>query len=102
MTVHNITQLSEIKECTQPMVLQFSAEWCGPCKMIAPEIETLAQNNSSIKFCKIDVDKCVDIAKEYGIQSMPTFIFIKNGKELERFSGANKIKVEACIENLKS
>ncbi|XP_076249166.1 thioredoxin-2 [Calliopsis andreniformis] len=79
------------------VVIDFFATWCGPCKMIGPKIEELAKSMPDVVFLKVDIDECEDIAAEYEITSMPTFVFIKGGKVLETFSGANYEKLTSTI-----
>lgn len=77
------------------VVVDFFATWCGPCKVIAPKLEELSvKYDDKVIVLKVDVDDCEEIAMEYKIQSMPTFIFIKCGKEIDRFSGANTENLE--------
>ena len=83
------------------VVVDFFATWCGPCKMIAPKLEELSKEMENVIFLKVDVDECEDIASEYGISSMPTFVFIKNSKVLETFSGANYDKLKSTIQKHK-
>ncbi|KAL6438724.1 hypothetical protein ACFW04_004607 [Cataglyphis niger] len=93
---------SKLKEAgTSLVVIDFFAVWCGPCKMIGPLIEELSKEMQDVIFLKVDVDECEDIAAEYEITSMPTFIFIKEGKVLETFSGANYDKLKNTIEKHK-
>ncbi|KAG7203371.1 hypothetical protein KM043_013445 [Ampulex compressa] len=89
------------KAATNLVVIDFFATWCGPCKMIAPKLETLSEEMKDVVFLKVDVDECEDIATEYDITSMPTFVFIKEGKVLETFSGANFNKLKETIEKYK-
>ena len=70
-----------IKEKT---LVDFYANWCGPCKMLAPELEKV---ESSVKVVKVDVDEFEDLAKEYGVMSIPTLILFENGKEIKRNIG---------------
>ena len=70
-----------IKEKT---LVDFYANWCGPCKMLAPELEKV---ESSVKVVKVDVDKFENLAKEYGVMSIPTLILFENGKEIKRNIG---------------
>ncbi|KAH8261788.1 hypothetical protein KR038_002743, partial [Drosophila bunnanda] len=80
------------------VVLDFFATWCGPCKQISPKLADLAtQYAESVVVLKVDVDECEDIAMEYNISSMPTFVFIKNGVKVEEFAGANATRVEDVI-----
>ncbi|XP_015432056.1 PREDICTED: thioredoxin-2-like [Dufourea novaeangliae] len=83
------------------VVIDFFATWCGPCKMIAPKIEALAKDMPDVVFLKVDVDECEEVAVQYEIISMPTFVFIKNGKVLESFAGANEEKLKTTIQKHK-
>jgi len=67
-------------------VVDFYATWCGPCKMFGPIFEEVSKTNN-INFIKVDVDKNSDIAREYGVMSIPTIILFKEGKEVKRFTG---------------
>jgi len=80
------------------VVVDFFATWCGPCKMIAPQLEEHSKEKTDIVFLKVDVDDNEDIAAEYDIASMPTFVFIKNGAVLGSFSGASLDKLKSSIE----
>ena len=68
----------------EKVLVDFYANWCGPCKMIAPELEKV---ESSINVVKVDVDKFESIAREYGVMSIPTLILFENGKEVRRNIG---------------
>lgn len=78
-------------------VVDFYATWCGPCKMIAPIVEKLAESVPAAHFIKVDVEESPDIAKEYGISAMPTFLFFKNGEKIETVVGANVGKLQATV-----
>lgn len=69
------------------VILDFYATWCGPCKMIAPELEALVKENKDILVLEIDIDKHTMITRNYGIMSVPTLIFYKNGKEMNKLLG---------------
>ncbi|XP_023014571.1 thioredoxin 2 [Leptinotarsa decemlineata] len=86
---------------SQLVVIDFHATWCGPCKMIAPKLEELANQYTDILILKVDVDECEDIAMEYNISSMPTFVFIKNKEVITTFSGANYEKLKQTIDSNK-
>lgn len=76
-------------------VVDFFATWCGPCKMLSPIIEELSTKIDDVKFVKVDVDKHDEIARTYGIMSVPTIIFFRDGKEVRRhvgFTSEDKIK----------
>jgi len=67
-------------------VVDFYATWCGPCKMFGPVFEDASKEND-FNFIKLDVDKYSDVAREYGVMSIPTIILFENGKEVKRFTG---------------
>ncbi|XP_070541285.1 thioredoxin-like [Ptychodera flava] len=79
------------------VVVDFTAAWCGPCQFIAPKYKALAEEMTDVVFLKVDVDENSETAQSCNISSMPTFVFFKNGKELERFSGASEEKLRATI-----
>nr|CAH7746475.1 unnamed protein product [Callosobruchus chinensis] len=85
----------------QLVVVDFFATWCGPCKMISPKLEELAKEYSNVIILKVDVDECEDVAMEYNISSMPTFVFIKNKSVVTTFSGANYDKLKQTVEQYK-
>ena len=68
----------------EKVLVDFYANWCGPCKMLAPELERLESN---IKVIKVDVDEFEDLAREYGVMSIPTLVLFEEGKELKRTIG---------------
>uniref|UniRef100_A0A1A9V9M9 Thioredoxin n=1 Tax=Glossina austeni TaxID=7395 RepID=A0A1A9V9M9_GLOAU len=83
------------------VIVDFFAHWCGPCKMIAPVLEELSKEYADkAVVIKVDVDDCEDVAMEFNISSMPTFVFIKNKQKLEEFSGANAEKLATTIARL--
>jgi len=83
------------------VVVDFYADWCGPCKMIAPKVEALAAETPNVLFCKVNVDNEEDVAAECGISAMPTFQFYKEGKKLHEFSGASEEKLKKAVETYK-
>ena len=85
-----------------PIVLDFSAAWCGPCKQLAPIIEELSEEYAGrIAVGKCDIEEADDLTMEYGIRNVPTVIFIKDGKVVERFVGyKSKSDVQAKFEAL--
>jgi thioredoxin 1 len=83
------TSFSDLINSDTPVLVDFYADWCGPCKMMTPVIKEIAQDMSGkMKVIKIDTDKNPAVSSQYGIQGIPTFILFKNGKILWRQSGA--------------
>lgn len=91
---------TEVLESNVPVLLDFFATWCGPCRMIAPIIEELAEEAAGkFKVCKMDVDEEPEIAEEYGVFSIPTLMVFKDGKVVNANTGfLPKDEVLALIE----
>lgn len=70
----------EVIKSEVPVLVDFFATWCGPCSMLAPVIEEIAENADGYKVGKLDVDESMEIAMKYGVQSIPTLIVFKNGE----------------------
>lgn len=80
---------AEIEATGLPLVIDFSATWCGPCKKIAPIIEELAgEYEGKVNICKCDVDDNDDLTAKFGIRNVPTVLFIKNGEVVDKHVGA--------------
>ena len=77
----------EVLQAREPVLIDFYADWCGPCKMLSPIIDEVAQENDDIKVVKVNVDESSDIALEYKVMSIPTLLVIKNGQEVARSIG---------------
>ncbi|MEO0730217.1 MAG: thioredoxin [Pseudomonadota bacterium] len=80
---------AEVLKSDTPVLVDFFAEWCGPCKAMAPALEEVAKDmEGKVKIAKIDVDQNPDITTKYGIQAMPTLILFKDGEIAARHTGA--------------
>jgi thioredoxin 1 len=83
-----------------PIVLDCYAEWCGPCKAIAPQVAKFAEEFQNVKFYQIDVDEVSEVAAEIGVRAMPTFIFFKDGQKVSEVVGANPPALRAAVVSL--
>jgi thioredoxin 1 len=102
-TVTSLLEFNKLlKESGQkPVVVDFHATWCGPCKMIAPMFESLDRNyNSAIVFVKVDVDEANDIAEKYKVSALPTFMVFWDMKPTKTVTGANTKVLERLVESL--
>eukprot|EP00523_Entomoneis_sp_CCMP467_P012422 CAMPEP_0168792438 /NCGR_PEP_ID=MMETSP0725-20121227/14520_1 /TAXON_ID=265536 /ORGANISM="Amphiprora sp., Strain CCMP467" /LENGTH=107 /DNA_ID=CAMNT_0008843083 /DNA_START=106 /DNA_END=426 /DNA_ORIENTATION=- len=86
---------------TKLVVIDFTASWCGPCKMISPIFEQMASENPEVEFVKVDVDETDDVAGTCGIRAMPTFQFYKGGEKVEEMMGADVSKLKQLVAQLK-
>jgi thioredoxin len=99
--VANAAQLTEIGQKNKKVLVDFFATWCGPCKKIGPVFEKYAeQYKGKMTFAKIDVDEASDAVEQFRIDSMPTFVALKDGKEVKRLQGADEIALLNFIKDL--
>ncbi|EPZ33238.1 thioredoxine 2 [Rozella allomycis CSF55] len=102
MPVHHVTNTSEFESFIKKdnlVVVDFFAEWCGPCKIIAPKFQKFSDDYSAATFIKVDVDQVADVAASCGIRAMPTFQFYKKGAKVAEVVGADVKKLEETIKN---
>lgn len=89
----------EVLEAKEPVFVDFYADWCGPCQITGPIIEELAKELTAVKFVKINVDENPDLASQYSIFSIPTFLIFKDGQVVHQMIGA--MSKEAFLEGIK-
>ena len=90
MTAININKnnfQNEIMNSEKPVLLDFWAPWCAPCRMLAPVVEEIASERADIKVGKINIDEQSELANKFGIMSIPTLVVMKNGKIIQQVSG---------------
>ena len=78
----------EVLNSDKPVLMDFWAPWCGPCRMVVPLVEEIAKERSDIKVVKINVDEEQDLAMQFGVMSIPTLVVMKNGKIVNQVTGA--------------
>lgn len=76
-----------VLQSDKPVLVDFYADWCGPCKMLSPVVEQIAEESNAYRVCKVNVDEAMDIAAEYGVVSIPTLVVFKNGEASARTVG---------------
>ncbi|WP_353893809.1 thioredoxin [Proteinivorax hydrogeniformans] len=91
MSVENVKSSNfdqEVLQNDKPVLVDFYADWCGPCKMLAPVIDEVAtEYEGKVKIVKVNVDENQDLAGEYGVMSIPTLVFFKNGEAVDNVGG---------------
>lgn len=96
MEVTDISFENHVLQSEQPVLVDFWAPWCGPCRLVAPMVEAIAAKYQGMaRVVKVNVDDNISISQRYGIKGIPTMILFKNGKEAERMVGATSEKALA-------
>ena len=78
----------EVLNSDKPVILDFFASWCGPCRMVGPILDEIAEEREDIKVCKVDIDEQPELASRYRIMSVPTLMVLKEGRVVEQSIGA--------------
>ncbi len=78
---------NEVLNSDKPVLIDFWAAWCGPCRMLSPVVDEIAEENDNVKVGKVNVDEQLELAAQFGIQSIPTLLFFKDGKQIDRSVG---------------
>ena len=86
LTAENFDQ--EVMQADQPVLVDFYADWCGPCQMMGPVVEELAGETPDVKECKIKIDEEMEIAQRFRVMTIPTFMAFKNGESVGKQIGA--------------
>ena len=99
MRVINAKEFDEVIKSKKVVLVDFFATWCGPCRMLSPVLEeVLEEANGEFDIVKVDVDESYDLAKKFGVMSVPTMIVFKNGEEKEKMIGLRqKAQIEECV-----
>lgn len=93
---------AEVKESSIPVIIDYYADWCGPCKMIAPVFESLSKKMTDVKFAKLNVDENTQLAHDQGVLGIPCMIIYRKGEEVDRIVGYQpedqlKAKIEKAL-----
>ena len=99
MEVNDSTFMAQVRNSDVPVLVDFYATWCGPCQMLAPVVEEIAQeSDGSYKVCKVDVDQAPGLVQQFRIMSVPTLAVLVNGQEVRRLvGGQSKEQILAAL-----
>lgn len=100
MTVLKLTKTNfdnEVLKSDKPVLIDFFANWCGPCRMLSPVVEEIAEETTTTKVCKVNVDEEPELANAFGVSSIPMLAVMKNGKVVASSVG---VKPKAAIEKM--
>ena len=96
ITINSSTFNQVVLQSDKPVLVDFFATWCGPCKMLSPIVDQLADEHPEVKFCKLDVDQNPDIAASFQVMSIPTLILFKGGAAASKVIG---LQTKAALED---
>ena len=96
VTKENFSQ--EVLQSDKPVLIDFWASWCGPCRMVSPVVDEIAEENTDVKVGKVNVDEQRELAAQFNVMSIPTLVVIKNGKTVNQMVGARpKVQIAAML-----
>lgn len=100
--ITSAAQFQTLLKAEKPAFIDFYATWCGPCKMVAPFVESMSNQTTDVDFYKLDVDdpNVRDVVMQLQITAMPTFLAFKDGQEFNRIVGADPRKIKSVVEDL--
>eukprot|EP00672_Neobodo_designis_P020663 CAMPEP_0174852672 /NCGR_PEP_ID=MMETSP1114-20130205/26274_1 /TAXON_ID=312471 /ORGANISM="Neobodo designis, Strain CCAP 1951/1" /LENGTH=205 /DNA_ID=CAMNT_0016087279 /DNA_START=49 /DNA_END=666 /DNA_ORIENTATION=+ len=98
--VRSAAELKSLVAARPKVVVDFYADWCGPCKMIAPELAKMAATTRDVTFAKVDVDELQDVAQMYKVRAMPTFVLHRGGRPVKEVVGADLQQLSAAVSAL--
>lgn len=100
--IHHLTSMQDLGNLSRQsngklIVIDCHAQWCGPCKMIAPEFEQMATQYSNVVFAKVDIDEAEELADQFRISAVPTFILFQDNRVVDRFTGGDMNQLRNLI-----